>query len=280
MKLTFLGTGSPEAYARRASSGYLLEIGNDRLLFDCGGGVVDRLISSGRSPADVTHLVLSHLHSDHMLDYPRLVHGAWDAGAPPLLVWGPAPIAQITDGYFGRSGVLRWDLMARTELAPSQAVWKARGGTLPRPWPTPKVTEIGAGDPIEGDGWRIETCEVPHAQPALMCLAFRIFAGGRSLVYSGDAGTSEPFEQFCAGADMLLHWCYRLDGEEVSPEMASLTPTPSETAAMARRAGVGKLVLTHFRVHMDARRDEALAAAAESFGGPVSVAEDLGVVEV
>jgi len=52
MKLTVLGSGSPEAYARRASSGYLLEVGEDRILFDCGGGVVDNLIRSGRLPKD------------------------------------------------------------------------------------------------------------------------------------------------------------------------------------------------------------------------------------
>jgi len=88
MKLTVLGSGSPEAYIRRASTGYLVEIGTDRILLDCGGGVFDNLVRSGRLPSDITHLFLSHLHTDHMMDYARLVHAAWDEGAPPLKVWG------------------------------------------------------------------------------------------------------------------------------------------------------------------------------------------------
>ena len=135
MKLTVLGSGSPEAYVRRASSGYLIEVGQDRILFDCGGGVFDNLLRAGLQPTDITHIVFSHLHSDHMMDYARLVHAAWDEGGAPIKVFGPAPIKAITQGYFGRDGVLAHDLRARTDLPQSQQVWVARGGTLPRRWP-------------------------------------------------------------------------------------------------------------------------------------------------
>ncbi|MEM6985708.1 MAG: hypothetical protein AAF499_04135, partial [Pseudomonadota bacterium] len=33
----------------------------DAILFDCGGGVVDRLLQSGRKPSDITHLVFTLL---------------------------------------------------------------------------------------------------------------------------------------------------------------------------------------------------------------------------
>ena len=58
MKITLLGTGSPEANARRASSGYLVESGDDVILFDCGGGVFDRLLQAGYKPVSYTHLTL------------------------------------------------------------------------------------------------------------------------------------------------------------------------------------------------------------------------------
>ena len=91
MKITLLGTGSPEAHVRRASSGYLVEVGADKILLDCGGGVYDRLLQSGRRPSDITHLFLTHLHTDHMMDYARLIHGAWDEGGPCLLYTSPSP---------------------------------------------------------------------------------------------------------------------------------------------------------------------------------------------
>ncbi|MDJ0825761.1 MAG: MBL fold metallo-hydrolase [Rhodobacter sp.] len=282
MRLIVLGSGSPEAYARRASSGYLLEIGADRLLFDCGGGVVDNLLRSSRAPSDVTHLIFSHLHSDHMMDYARLVHAAWDEGAAPLKVFGPAPIAAITEGYFGPGGALAHDLRARTELLPSQEVWKARGGTVPRPWPVPEVTEIAPGFSLDGGAWRLSSCEVPHAQPVLQCLAFAVEAGGRKFVYSGDAGLCADLRTLAVGADLLLHWCYRLDGEDAPPAMRALTPTPSEIGAMAADVGVKRLILTHFRVHMDAtgRHEQALAELRHTFGGPCAIAEDLDVIDV
>lgn len=282
MKLTILGSGTPEAYARRASSGYLLEVGGDTILFDCGGGVFDNLLRSGRRPSDITHLFFSHLHSDHMMDYARLVHAAWDEGAAPLQVFGPSPITQITQGYFGPRGVLSHDLRARTELLPSQEVWKARGGSLPRPWPSPVVTEVEPGFSLEGNGWSLRSCEVPHAQPALDCMGFAVESRGRKFVYSGDAGLCDALSELATGADLLLHWCYRLDGEAAHELMRPLTPTPAEIARMARAAGVRRLLLTHFRVHMDS--DEHHAAAMSlmraEFGDECGIAEDLQSVDI
>ncbi|WP_146347912.1 MBL fold metallo-hydrolase [Phaeobacter marinintestinus] len=277
MKLTILGSGSPEAYVRRASSGYLVETGDDVILFDCGGGVFDNLVRSGRKPSDITHLFFTHLHTDHMMDYARLVHAAWDEGAPPLKVFGPAPIAGITEGFFGLDGVLSHDLRARTELLPSQEVWKARGGTLPRPWPAPDVTEITGGFAFEGEGWHLSSCTAPHAQPVLDCLGFALNAEGRKFVYSGDTGLCDGIETLCRGADLLLHWCYRLDGEEAHPMMVPLTPTPSEIAAMATRADVKRLLLSHFRIHMDApeRHAAALGVLEAGFAGESAIVEDL-----
>lgn len=282
MKLTTLGTGSPEAYERRASSGYLLEIGDDRILFDCGGGVFDNLVRSGLLPSDITHLFFSHLHTDHMMDYARLVHAAWDEGGAPLNVWGPAPIARITEGYFGKDGVLSADLYARTELGPSQEVWLARGGTLPRPWPSPKVVEIKPGFSHKGNGWELKSCEVPHAQPAFDCMAFSVESGGRKFVYSGDAAMCEDLERLSQDADLLLHWCYRLSGEDVHPALIEMSPTPDQIAQMATRAGVKRLLLTHFRVHMDSEdgHRSALSDLDKHFDGPFGIVEDLQCFEI
>lgn len=279
MKLTILGSGSPEAYARRASTGYLLEIGDDTILFDCGGGVFDNLVRSGRLPSHITHLFLSHLHTDHMMDYARLVHAAWDEGAKPLKVWGPSPIARMTEGYFGRDGVLSADLYARTELQQSQQVWLARGGTLPRPWPAPEVVEIKPGFSFSGDGWELTSCEVPHAQPAFDCMAFSVTSGAKKFVYSGDAAICDDLEHLSKDADLLLHWCYRLSGEEVHPALSEMSPTPADIARMASRAGAKRLLISHFRIHMDTEEGHASARAdlKAHFDGPSEIVEDLQV---
>ncbi|MEM7270469.1 MAG: MBL fold metallo-hydrolase [Pseudomonadota bacterium] len=214
MRITCLGTGTPEPHVRRASSGYLIEVADDVILFDCGGGVFDRLVQAGKRPSDLTHIFFSHLHTDHFIDYGRLLHAAWDEGKADIQVIGPAPVAQITERLFGRDGAYAHDLIARTELPQSQQVWLARGGALPRDWPKPVLTEVEPGFSWEGDGWRVTSCEVPHAQPFLTCMALRIDCHGRSFVFSGDAGRSKPLERLAEGADLLIHWLYALGSEE------------------------------------------------------------------
>ena len=282
MKITCLGTGSPEPHKRRASSGYLIEIGDDRILFDCGGGVVDRLIQSGRLPSDITHLFFTHLHTDHMMDYARLVHAAWDEGAQPLKVFGPAPIAAITDRYFGSEGALAFDLVARTQLKGSQDVWRARGGTLPRPWPQPIVTEVEPGFTSTGKGWTLSSCSVPHAQPYLTCMAFKIEAGGKAFVFSGDAALCPDLESLSQDADLLIHWCYRRSSEVTYAFIVKTSPSADEIAAMAERAGVKQLLLTHIRKHMDtdAIHDELNSELSAHFSGSSAIAEDLMEIQL
>ncbi|WP_420333759.1 MBL fold metallo-hydrolase [Roseibium sp.] len=282
MKLTVLGSGSPEPYSRRASSGYLIEAGGEKILFDCGGGVVSRLLEAGYSPADIDCVFFTHLHSDHMMDYARLVHAAWEMGGKQLKIFGPKPLQHIHDCLFGPEGALAHDLRARIDFAPSQEVWRARGGKGPRPWPAPEITEIEPGFALDTGRWRLSSCSVPHAQPHLICMAFRLESGEKTFVYSGDAGPCNDLERLATGADLLLHWCYRLDGEPAQPLMAQMTPTPTEIAAFAKSAGVRRLLLTHFRVHMD--RPERLSSAKEAlgkvFGNNATVVEDLEVYKI
>lgn len=282
MKLTILGSGSPEAYARRASSGYLVEIGKDKILLDCGGGVFDNLLRAGLLPSDITHLVFSHLHSDHMMDYGRLIHAAWEEGGAPVQVYGPAPLAKINHGFFGSGGVLEHDIDARVNFEPSQDVWVARGGTLPRPRPAPIVREVDPGFSIAGEGWTLTSCEVPHAQPHLTCMALALEADGKKFVYSGDAGDVPALRALSQDADLLVHWCYRLDGEPAHPKMQALTPTPGEIAAMACDCNARALILSHFRKHMDAEgcHAAAMAHAKAAFSGEVTIAEDLMTFDV
>ena len=104
MKVTLLGTGTPAPSLTRQSSGYLVEVGGDLIVLDHGPGAHHRLIESGRRATDVTHAFFSHLHYDHCMDYARLVLQRWDQGAgriPDLDVFGPTPIARMTDLLFG-----------------------------------------------------------------------------------------------------------------------------------------------------------------------------------
>ena len=69
------------------------------------------------------------------MDYGRLVLQRWDQGADriaDLNVYGPPPIARMTEQLFGVDGIYGPDIRARIEHKSSQDQFEARGGKLPR----------------------------------------------------------------------------------------------------------------------------------------------------
>jgi ribonuclease Z len=197
-------------------------------------------------------------------------------------VFGPKPLAKISAGYFGPDGVLQNDLRARTESPQSQQVWIARGGTLPRRWPAPEITEIEPGFTYQGDGWKLISAQATHAQPILECLAFSVEANGKKFVYSGDTGINDQVAALSKNADFLLHWCYRGSGEQVHPALMQMSPDPGEVVRMTQKADVKRLFLTHFRIHMDSQTGHtaASAALATDFSGESGIVEDLQEFEI
>src|SRR5215470_7437888 len=106
--ITLLGTGTPAPSLERQGSGYLIEVGDDLIVMDHGPGAHHRLLETGHRAVDVTHAFFTHLHYDHCMDYARLVLQRWDMGAdriPDLNVYGPTPIARMTELLFGEEGV-------------------------------------------------------------------------------------------------------------------------------------------------------------------------------
>jgi ribonuclease BN (tRNA processing enzyme) len=220
MKLTLLGTGTPAPSLVRQSSGYLVDVGGDVIVMDHGPGAHHRLLEAGRRAVDVGYAFFSHLHYDHCLDYPRLVLQRWDMGAdrvPDLAVFGPPPIARMSEQLFGEGGVWDPDIRARLTHPSSLDVFVARGGTLPRRRPMPVVRELKAGDVVEGRHWTLRVGHAQHVQPQLECLAFRIDSDEGSLVYSGDCGgVCEELIELARGCDVLVHMNHFFSGTEPS----------------------------------------------------------------
>jgi ribonuclease Z len=223
MRIRLLGTGTPNPSMKRMSSGCLVEIDEDVIVFDHGPGAFHRLLESGIDVRRVSHLFLSHLHYDHCLDYARLVLTRWDQAAtriPELKVYGPAYVKKMTELLFGEGGVFDPDLIARTQHEPSVQTYLSRGGIPPRQRPAPKVQILESGTVIHEHNRRMKAISVPHAQPYLECFGFRLDSPEGSFTYSGDAGPSQDFVQLVRGCDVLVHMCHQLSGTQPGPEWA------------------------------------------------------------
>jgi ribonuclease BN (tRNA processing enzyme) len=278
--VTLLGTGTPAPSLTRQSSGYLIDVGADVIVWDHGPGAHQRLIESGRRPVEVTHAFFTHLHYDHCMDYGRLVLQRWDQGAnriPDLQVYGPTPIARITQQLFGADGIYGPDIAARTQHRSSLDVFEARGGTLPRPRPAPRVTEIHAGSVINGNGWKITVGNAQHAQPYLECLALRLDTDQGSLCYAGDSGLSDSIVELAKGCDMLIAMNHFFSGTEPSAAYRAATGNHKDNATIAKRAGVKVLVLTHLLDQIDQPtiREQIVHEIQQEFDGKVVWGEDL-----
>ncbi len=279
MKITLLGTGSPVPMLNRASAGYLIEIGDEILVFDHGAGAHQNFLRAGFKATDLNTIFFTHLHSDHCLDYARLVHSRWDQGAgkiPELKVYAPEYMQRMTDLLFEENGVFQSDLNGRLNSPGSQHVYQNRGGVLPRKRPSPDITPLYDKQVIESDNWKITVREVYHQPGYIEPYGLRLETDEGVLVYSGDTGPCEGISDLAKDADVLIHMCYFVSGTfESGDRLASSGHL--EAARVAAEQNVKTLVCTHFTPQMDTPgvKEQCLGEMADIYSGRIIWGEDL-----
>jgi ribonuclease BN (tRNA processing enzyme) len=243
MQLTILGAGTSLPVADHSAAGYLVTVGDTPLLFDAGPGTLARLAAAGVSYRDLEYLFVTHLHSDHTLDLATLLQSL--VATPG---WTREKTLHIT-GCRGFETFLH-DLM---QLYP---------GVAPRGYGL-VVSELGE-ERREFPAWTIESALTGHTADSI---AYRIEAGGRALVYSGDASESGNLARLARGADVLVCECSLPNGW-VKPDHL----TAEQAGRIAQAAGVRKLILTH--LYPPALEADVVAQAAAEFGGEIVRAVD------
>ncbi len=146
-------------------------------------------------------------------------------------------------------------------------------------------------DPVlvtENGDIRVSAILVQHG-PVFPAFAYRFDTAQGSIVISGDTTPTANLITLAAGADILVHEVYTDEPPAGSQDteaswesrqrhrhlVSSHTPL-SEVGAVAAKAGVGKLVLTHFIPGDDVLPDEHwLAGLQGTFDGEVVVGRDL-----
>jgi len=286
MKLTLLGTGTPTPSLKRASSGYMLEVGDDVMLWDHGPGAYHRMMEAGKRAVDVSHVFFSHLHYDHCSDYVRLLLTRWDQGAdriPELKVYGPPPIRRMTEQLFGEDGAFAPDLTARIKHQGSIDIFVTRGGVPPRKWPKPEITELKPTDKVQGKNWTLTVAPASHVQPWLECYAYRLDCDEGSVCYSGDSGGVAPaLIELAKGCDVLIHMNHYFSGTEPTDIYRVVCGNHEDVAQVAQQAGVKTLVLTHFLEQIDQPgvREHILREIGKVYSGNIVWGEDLMQVPV
>lgn len=284
-RVHILGAGTPTPTPERFGSAYVVDTGDDLVMFDCGPAATHKLVKSGLFPTDIDHLFFTHHHFDHDADYPCFLLCRWDQSIGEenvLQVRGPDLTRALTEGLIGEDGVFAHDWKARVGAPVSQNVYVNRGGTLPRPAPVVDAADIETGAVVEADRWRVRSAHAQHVQPFLDSLAYRIECEAGDVVITGDTEPCRSVTDLARGARALLSMCW---DHQSSMEEVGETPGQCGTvgaAQMAREAEVEKLVLVHRGPGLEGTDSEARALedVSKIYDGEVLFADELDVIDV
>jgi ribonuclease BN (tRNA processing enzyme) len=251
-RLLLLGTaGGPTWWPNSDQCGIssAVAVADAYYLVDCGEGVGRRLqqaVSPNNSRtvtgAGLRAIFLTHLHSDHTVDYPNLLlfglFTGLDRAASPLKVFGPGrrgqmapvfslpgspppapPIISPDNPTPGTKDMTRYIAQAfATDLNDRirdngkrslEALVDVHDVDIPQiaGFKSPNETPAPSMEPFkvfEDDRVRVSATLVDHA-PVWPAFAYRFDTDDGSVVFSGDTARSENLIKLAKGADILVH---------------------------------------------------------------------------
>lgn len=292
-ELVVLGTASQVPTRTRNHIGLALRWDGDVLLFDAGESTQQQMTRAGIAAHDLREICLTHLHGDHCLGLPGILQRlGLDDVTGPIPIHFPASglpwVERLCDASIGRrvdvslnpvdeSGAVVAEEPLRITAVPlvhrvPTLGWRveepARVHLLPD-----RLAEVGVSGPDAGllltegsvvvDGRRVDLDAVSEVRP------------GRSMAIVMDTAVCDAAVELARGVDLLLCEATFLESESaLARDYEHLTAR--QAATIAREAGAGQLVLTHFSARYSDLSGH-LTEASEVFDDVV-IASDLQVV--
>ncbi len=279
---TVLGSSAATPTSIRHTSAQLIKHQHRYFLADCGEGCQMQLRRLKLPLMKINHIFISHLHGDHYLGLPGLLFTLHLLGRDKLLnLYSPPGLREIIELQYQLSGlqpsfeILYHELKEGGALIYEDPVLtihtlamehrltafgflfreKTAGRTLRKDGlsryhiPLLQRHAIKQGADLQlPDGSVIPNHELTHPPPA-----------PRSYAFCSDTAYTESFIDQIRGADLLYHEAtFMHDKAAVAREKTHTTTI--EAATLAKKAGVGRLMLGHYSARykaLEAFREEA-----------------------
>lgn len=242
MQLTLLGTGCPKIDHKRFGPANLVSTNKTNILIDCGSGVTQRLEETKVSTANIDALFLTHLHSDHVVDFYQLIISSWHSyRTKPWIIYGPKGTKKFLNKIMNAWKEER-DLRVKYEARASIDAFRL------------KIIEFNDYGKIKLKDIEIEYFMVDH-KPVKYAYGFNFYHIKKKLTISGDTKPCENLMKHALYADVLLHEVF-IEGEiggtnkmrssETLHNVKSYHTTSSMVGKIANLVCCKKLILTHF----------------------------------
>lgn len=247
-KIIILGS-SNAVVDRFHENTHMVIVGNEKkVLVDCPTSPILRLERAGLDFNDISDLIITHFHPDHVSGVPNFLMEMWLMGRrKPIGIYG----LEYTIG--------------RIEQMLDLFEWKSWPGFYPVTFFRLEDSELA---PVLKDSeLTVFSSPVKHHIPAL---GLRVEFSNRMIFsYSSDTEPCDQVVRLAAGADVLIH---EASGEIVGHSSAE------QAGQIAEKAGVAHLYLIHYP-NGDYQVSNLIDHALAHYRGKVDLAEDFMTLE-
>jgi len=252
MRLTILGSGTLVPVTHRNNPGYLLDIGPETIMLDCGSGSIRQIARAGRGVEEVRRLFLSHGHLDHINDlmpllFTRKYSGIAAESLKPLIIHIHPDLLPVIDVM--------------------KTVFASQIDDAPQPY---RIETLSPGS-YHFPGYNIRVFPASHSTGSII-LEFHD-ERGKWLVYSGDTELCDELVEASQSADCVLIECSFPDSMNVQGHMS-----PGKISRLIRNTRPRRVILTHLYPQND--RDNLLSEIGSFEYTQVTIAADLAVFEI
>jgi ribonuclease Z len=295
MVVTLTGTSGPPPYKDLAGPGTFVRYGDDTndcrsvlMQFDAGRGTLMRLSQIDVQASQLNAVFFTHIHSDHTEGFSDIVQMRWifpvpqspkldvvcgaDAKSPLGFTVSCSKLVAHIDDAYEQSGETAYRAAEMKGLVDPAGPVAGMNVVTFEPRDDAQVVWTSGDVKVSV----IRTTHIPGSA------AFRVDTPAGSVVIGGDASndvqapprktsTSDQVEKLSKGADIVVHTTIH---PALSPERGSGAPPPvyyrqsnaTDLGAMAQRAGVRHLMLTHLAPSLGAPTQGSVKVP----GGPLT----------